>query len=638
MRLNIKNKAMIAMALSLLCVVAILVTYSLNRSQKIILDNTFEQQLPATLGEVSNGINFELEGPIVASQVLASSPLFTNYQQGDDQQAISEYLLSIKQSFNAITAFYVTSVDSQYFIAEGVLKQVSKSSDKDQWFYQFMANNQPFELSIDTDASTGQVAVFVNYAVMKNGKKIGVAGIGLSLDSLSKMIANYRIGSEGMVYLVDKSGIIKLHPDNSLIGKSINAIGLQEVGARLQNGEMEQLVEIASGSGDKIVSWRALPSIDWIVVGQVDKSDVLAELDGLVKTVVLMGLVILLLFTGLTSWLIGRLLHPFSVTAEMLLGIGSGCGDLTVRLDDSRHDEVGAIARGYNQFVEYLSTLLRDISNIRAEVYQSVTSIEAQASEMVAQIQHQTEKVEQVATAIHEMGASADEVANNAKNTSDSTVATNLLAEEGLSSVNSTYESVNQMNAQLGSTSEAVVKLANDTKAIDTVLDVISGVSEQTNLLALNAAIEAARAGEQGRGFAVVADEVRTLASRTQASASEIRSIIDNLQKLSSDVVSAVSDSQNLALDCNQAAKASETHLAKISGNVSDINQLSAQIATATSEQSNVVSEISPHISSIAEIAHSNTAMVEATTQSCGQLKQKVETLDGLIRQFKIDR
>ena len=315
--------------------------------------------------------------------------------------------------------------------------------------------------------------------------------------------------------------------------------------------------------------------------------------------------------------------------------MAKGGGDLTQRLDDSRYDEVGQIARGYNQFVQYLSQLLQSVSDTGKEISSSIENVDQLARSMEQEIKQQTSKIEQVATAIHEMGASSDEIAQSADGAATSAASASEAITTGHQSVTATYESVENMNKQLSDTDVVVAQLAQDANSIDTVLDVISGVSEQTNLLALNAAIEAARAGEQGRGFAVVADEVRTLASRSQSSTEEIRVIIDKLQKRTDAVVNAIATSSELGKTCQSEASHSEQQLTAISANVSEMNAINMQIASATSQQSSVINEISPHVTSIAEIARQSDAMVEQTARDCHQLKQKADHLSGLVSQFK---
>ena len=472
---------------------------------------------------------------------------------------------------------------------------------------------------------------------MQQGKRIGVTGIGLSLQNMGKTVANYSLGEQGQLMLVDNQGVVKIHADSNLVGKSLNDLQLRELAAEL--GKLSDtdshIIEAEVNGSAMIVGFIALPELGWTLVSLQPQSEVLAELNQFIQTMTYIGVVVALLFIVISAYMTNALLKPLSTTADLLLEIGGGGGDLTQRLDESRNDEVGSIARGYNQFVAYMGNVLQEIDRSRADLVATIDHIDSQASEMKHQIQGQEQNIDQVATAIHEMSASSEEIASNANNTSDNVQQATVEVKHGLSSVSDTFSHTEAMSRQLDQSSQSIEKLSNDINAIDTVLDVISGVSEQTNLLALNAAIEAARAGDQGRGFAVVADEVRTLASRTQDSASEIRTIIENLQGLSDTVVKEVGQSHSTGKACLTAAQASEKHLESINQFVDEIHQLSSQTATATNEQSQVINEIAPHVSSIADVARSNTEMVNQTSHHCADLKENVNSLSQLVAKFK---
>ncbi|USD43560.1 methyl-accepting chemotaxis protein [Vibrio sp. SCSIO 43135] len=633
-KLTIRAKAVLATVVAALVIITLMGTYSFVSSWNILIEKTFQRELPAVLGEVSNDLNRQLDGPIVASQALASLPIFTQYSSSTSEQEITQLLSSVKQEFGAITSYFVSAKDNKYYIPDGILKTIKSSESGDAWFFNFIKSGKKFELSFDTDSATGIPTMFVNYAVINNGQRVGVAGIGLTLDTITQLISQYKLGENGFVFLVDAKGDIKIHPDKSMIGKSLTQLGVSDAASLLQ-AQDSAVLEAEIGGETQVIGAKTMPSIGWTLITVEPRSDVLADLNSFSQTMILMAIAIAVIYTPIAAWITNKLLAPFAQVATLLEDIGKGGGDLTQRLDDSRHDEVGQMAKGYNQFVQYLADLLRDVSNTGQEISTSVQSVDGMAHSMEQEIKQQTSQIEQVATAIHEMGASSEEVASSADGAAKSATSATDSIRIGLQSVSSTSDSVEAMNNQLQETTNVVNQLAQDASSIDTVLDVISGVSEQTNLLALNAAIEAARAGEQGRGFAVVADEVRTLASRSQASTEEIRAIIEQLQKRTEAVVSAIATSSDIAKNCQVEATNSQEQLTSISADVEEMNAINMQIASATNQQSNVVNEISPHVTNIAEIARQSDEMVERTAADCEQLKQKADHLGQLVSKFK---
>lgn len=636
--LDIRQKVVITTLCAVVSSIIIISVYALSSSREIILKSAVERELPAILGEVGNELGMQLSKPITVAHVMANNVDYKNFirrgEAKNEHLALTQYLKNIKQEFNSITAFLVSAKSGNYFTPDGLFKTLSPSEGKDSWFYSFINSGKEYELSLDIDEVTKVPTLFINYLMTVDGRPTAVAGIGLSLESMSNSISQYKIGDNGQVFLVDSMGVIKLHPDTEFIGKSLSELGDVDAKTLLAKQRFASS-EYKQGGTDMLLASRYLDDIGWYLVAQVPRKEILGSIETVTWSLVIMGLIIAVVFTLISGFLINRLISPFSEVANILETIGNGGSDLSRRLDDSRSDEVGRMASGYNKFVDYLTTLLQQVSETGNHLFSSVESIDTQAKQMSVKISEQVNKIEQVATAIYEMGATGEDIATSANNAAENAQVADSAVLKGNQSVQHTISSVGQMSEQLQITSETITELAEDVSSIDTVLDVIRGVSEQTNLLALNAAIEAARAGEQGRGFAVVADEVRTLASRSHDSAQEIRSIIEKLQVKTHEAVDAINKSTQLTQDSQQEAESSGQHLQSISENISIMNDMNLQIATATGEQSNVVGEINPHVTAIADISRLNSEAVQQTAEDCSNLRALASELNQLVSSFK---
>jgi methyl-accepting chemotaxis protein len=640
LNLTIRRKVVLTTLTTVVLSILIVSAFALNSSRSIILEAAIERELPAALGEVVNNLDAYLLLPITVSKTMSSNlyaqQFISDGEQADDRPKIIANLKSIQNEFNTISAFLVSAKTGNYFTQGGLFKTLSKQNNKDQWFYDFMASGKKSKLSLDVDEETKIPTLFINYLMDVSGKPSAVVGVGLSLENMAKTISQYRIAQTGKFFLVDQQGKIKLHPDTQQIGKSLTALGVSNSQQLLSKAEFSSTEFILNGANTLIAS-RYLDSIGWYVVAVVPKEEVLGGLTQATWTLVMVGVIIAIIFAFLSTWLISRLIAPFGQLADMLAEIGKGDGDLTRRLDDSRQDEAGTMARGYNQFVSHLSELLQQVSNTGNELSRAIEQIDSQAKSMESEINEQVKRVEQIATAMHEMGMTAEEIAGSANNAAETAQAADETVQQGNVSVVQTIASVSDMSEQLVSTSTMIAKLADDARSIDTVVEVIRSVSEQTNLLALNAAIEAARAGEQGRGFAVVADEVRTLASRSHDSTEEIKNIIEKLQAKTEEVVAAISQSTILSTTSQTEAGYSGKHLESISESISIMNDMNLQIATATGEQSNVVGEINPHVTAVADISRANSDIVMQTSIACSELRDKAAHLNDLVSRFKFN-
>ncbi|MBQ1783558.1 MAG: HAMP domain-containing protein [Gammaproteobacteria bacterium] len=328
--------------------------------------------------------------------------------------------------------------------------------------------------------------------------------------------------------------------------------------------------------------------------------------------------------------------NPINTVAASLLDIATGDGDLRHRLPITQDDEIGALAVNFNTLMGNLAQLVRDLSRVGNILGQLADSLRQSAAATASDTEKQLHEVHQVATALQEMSASANEVAKNAEDTSSRTELARGRTNEGVAQVQKNGQVIHQLTGQIGTTADKIETLRSSSGAIGSVVVVIRNIAEQTNLLALNAAIEAARAGEQGRGFAVVADEVRSLAQKTQESTLEIEQIVSQLQAAAESAHGAMTGSQQTTLSANQAAEGINQALAEIAEHISIINDMNGQVATAAHEQSMVASDVSRHVTSMNDLSTSVSDHTRDVSNRAVELKQQADELTKQLSRFKL--
>ena len=345
------------------------------------------------------------------------------------------------------------------------------------------------------------------------------------------------------------------------------------------------------------------------------------------------GLLVCVLIAFFFPILITRPLNRVISAIEDLAG---GEGDLTLRVNVDSKDELGHLSASLNQFLEKLHDLIRRAATTSSQVREAsnqMLQLNSQSQEMIGS-QHSS--TDMVATAINEMAATVQEVAQSASSAADEARQADADARTGSERVNSSLISIRDLAQDVGRAAEVIHKLETEAEGVGSVLDVIRGIAEQTNLLALNAAIEAARAGEQGRGFAVVADEVRTLASRTQQSTTEIQGMIEKLQCGARNAVSVMDAGREKAQASVERAESAGSSLIEITKAVASISSMNTQIASAAEEQSVVTAEINRNITEISVISDRNSQVSSEAAQASTVLSEYAGELDRIVQNFKI--
>jgi methyl-accepting chemotaxis protein len=373
-------------------------------------------------------------------------------------------------------------------------------------------------------------------------------------------------------------------------------------------------------------------------LAHVDQFTRQAEVDQASSSVQLIALVVI----GAVVSLLAAYFLPILVANQVrqishrIQNIAEGDGDLTVRLPVSTNDELGQLATNVNQFIEKLQRIIGSVLVNAAEVSKAAESLLVVSSNSQRAADDQCHAITMVVTAVNELTMAIQEVARNTSNTAQNTKEATAITDRGQERIHLAVERVQGLATRISETAEFMLRLEGEAKNVTSVIDVIRGVAEQTNLLALNAAIEAARAGEQGRGFAVVADEVRTLASRTQQSTTDIHGMLSKLQQGVQHAVDAMGSSAAMTSEAVTSATEAGDSLTGISTAVKQISDMTLQIATAAEEQSSVTSEIDKNLVQINSLAMNNAEGASKTAVESQRLNELSIQLRQLLMQFKV--
>jgi methyl-accepting chemotaxis protein len=364
--------------------------------------------------------------------------------------------------------------------------------------------------------------------------------------------------------------------------------------------------------------------------------EIISGADSALNTTLMLAIIAILAGSLIVFLIVRVIRNSFRNVINSLNDIASGEGDLTQRLQEKGDKEVVELAVSFNHFVEKIQDMVRQVAGASEQLIDSVKKLTELSTETKYNVNQQESKIDQVATAMNEMTATVQEVARNASTASDSAQAADEESNSGQRVVSEVITSINELAQDVGNTSETIHTLEKDTAEIGGVLDVIKGIAEQTNLLALNAAIEAARAGEQGRGFAVVADEVRTLASRTQESTQEIQDMIERLQSGAKAAVQSMQLGQEKTTDTVSKAQLAGDALSAITSAVSNIAQQNSLIAIAAEQQSSVAEDINQNVVSISTLSGQAAAGAEHTAASSQDLERTANELQNMISVFRV--
>ncbi|MGI9875611.1 methyl-accepting chemotaxis protein [Vibrio chagasii] len=481
-------------------------------------------------------------------------------------------------------------------------------------------------------------SIVISFAKAFSGQKQGVLAADLTVTSIIDTVLNVKLDNDGFAFLVDGNNNIVAYSDEALSQKPLTSLNPELTANRVSQLIQNQTITTLAwpGQGDKLVYIANVPNTDWSLGIVIDKELAFSAVTDAIQFIALTSLVLYIVISIASTMVINRLLYPLQTLSEALTQLAQGRGDLTQRIDITRMDEIGKLAELVNQFLSQMQIMLKGVVEHSHDLNNHAEKANQLATQSSIRVENQQNDINQIATAIHEMSATAAEVASHAELTASASQASATACNDGQEVIQQNRDAITRLATQVEDAANVIRELENNAQSINQILSTIQGIAEQTNLLALNAAIEAARAGEQGRGFAVVADEVRVLSQRTHGSTEEIRVMIDTLQKNTEHAVDSMTTSTQLAENSVGFAEQAHDSLSKITQAISEINDMALQIASAAEEQRAVSEDISRNTQGIKDASDDLAQQAESSRNSSNEMSSAAESMRRDVERFKV--
>lgn len=605
-----------------------------RQAREVLEHRLVDIELPSMLDQIKGQIDYDVTQLLRAAEQIANNEFIkqavstTNIDPQVEAMLVKE-LNNVRNQYNLNDASVANRETAYYWNQNGFLRQLNQQQDG--WFFGFTQSGQPTMVSMFQE-STGEVKMFANFQFV-NG--LSMSGLSKSMDDMVRLLNGFQIEDTGFVFLTDAQGQVQIHRQKDKASSTLSQLYGSEA-STLLNKSGFNLIE-ASYEGEQVfVSSLYIPSMDWFVIGVAPVNEVFADLNYVAKQMTVTTIVVAALFIFMGLFLANSITRPIKSIAARFTDLGRGDGDLSQRIEVKSSDEIGQLSEGFNGFIEKIHESMKEVASTSGALQTASESVSHKANTTHDNSQIQRDQTIQVVTAINEMGATISEIASNAATAAETANQASDNTQVGQNVVNKAKDAISRLAMDIENTGQVVEQLASTTQEIGSILDVIRDISEQTNLLALNAAIEAARAGEQGRGFAVVADEVRNLASRTADSTEEIQKMINQLQSDAKDAVTAMEAGKSVTHEGVSSSDEAVEVLVNISERIHDISDRNTQVATATEEQSTVVHTINQNIEEINGINQVTTSTAEELAAASSDLKELSERLDRMVGSFKL--
>lgn len=568
-------------------------------------------------------------------------------------QSVTQYFNFISENDPAIKSVFFGSENThEYFDLNGRYNDAEYFTDKRPWWGQAISKGRMYVTDPAVDRNDGSVSATVTSPYyLPDGKLLGIGGNDILITTIGKdLLSGIKYQGEGEAFLMTDSGKLIFFPGfdkNFLPGDLMSSIDENFSGTDGFSTLQSKIIQNNSGLGN--VTWQGdeylvifnnvrsdYPQMNWRLGFMVPEnliSDPVTKAFWSSSIIVLIIIVLIAIVVWLLVIPVIKRLHNLQLAMHE---IAEGDGDLTKRIPHLKNDEIGLLVNEFNTFVDKIQDLVKQTVVTTKEVGQSSITASGIGEQTNHIIDAQKQEIDLVATSATELAKTSNEISNNVNQSIELAETAQEQVTQGTLVVEQATAGITRLSENVICAAKVVNELKEGTQSIGDVLNVIGGIADQTNLLALNAAIEAARAGEQGRGFAVVADEVRTLASRTQESTANIESIISKLQTTAVAAVDAMKNSRKEAGSSVQLTKTVQKVLSEINTVMAEIQGQTCEIAVAVSQQATVAEEVSKNITNVRLLTDDTVKVSAEMTESLQGLQVHSQTLTSVVQQFKV--
>jgi methyl-accepting chemotaxis protein len=576
-----------------------------------------ENNMQQRIGSISNSVSSNIESWTTSKYQILNA---LSEQPIDDIVFVKQLNMAI--SAGNFSSIYAGLNDGTRIGSNGITRFVNNYDPRSRPWYKAVTASKSAELiGPYKDVNTQEMTFTIAQPLKDSGKGPGVIGVDLRVKDLFSAITNVDTGENSHLFLLNSASEIIAHKENDLIQKKVFELysGFTE-DDYTSALDLSSYITLDSQGSQKILHFSPIKDSSWVLAIEADKATEEKDYWTIFYVLIVISIIITLAAVMLMNWVVNILFRDLFSLQTALNDIANGDGDLTSRININSNDEIGQVANDFNRFTDNLHAIIQHIGKVAQGMTGQADSLSNSVQVNRHYIQEQVQNTQQASDAVDTLNDSTRSINDNVENTTQHISNTLTLSEKGIVQMKSSQQSITYLASKLSDANNVVTELNKQAQDIAGIVSTIEEIAEQTNLLALNAAIEAARAGEAGRGFAVVADEVRSLSTRTSDSTTEIQNMIINVQQSSLKAVELIKDSTNLATGSVNDADQAQDMINEIVTAIQEIERMAQSISSATQDQLRVGHDISTRTDNIKSLSDQLSTEAVATEKQVDEL------------------